>query len=889
MRQIPLRLWAMAVLSGILQILPFPIAGPTPLWRTAFCWIALLPLLWALLGNTRTGDPLPLRQGAALGYICGFIWYLGNCYWIYQTMYLYGALPKPIALGILLLFCLYLGLYHALFGTLIAAFRRRFGRQIALLLVPFAWVAVELARARITGLPWDPLGNAQVDNPLLTRLAPITGVYGLSFIIVAVNALWLIRIRIRERRFTRPALSVVGVVVIVLYIAGLRLITNPKASPTTATATLVQENLEVGAANTGPQPSTQQFLDSFSYLSRYPSPRYLLGIPELADTPSVFLLRNQPPAEGPNPSEPVPTRTDLIVWPESPAPFEDIDPQFRVAISALARTAQVPVIVGNTGFELSTTSKSGFTPYNRASFITPDGTFAGHYDKMHLVPFGEYVPYKQFFFFAKSLLNEVGLVRRHQRRVAAPEHGPHARHRKSPLDPSRHQHRSYRSHQSLRPSHRRRTAAPANQHPRALRLRKRPHILCQIRRSLRLHLRFHHNACTRPKPGAPSCRKLKFICLAISNTPTPRSATKCAICGSIFDSARLRRELATIEEKIADPTIWADASRSQPLMRERKRLETLLADDTELARRSDDIEAYFELAKEGEDTEPDLAREIPSLVDFAEKLESKTMLSEETDPLNAIVVVHPGAGGTESQDWAEMLMRMYIRWGERQNFKVEINEIQNGDEAGIKSATFTISGDFAFGLLSGETGVHRLVRISPFDSAKRRHTSFASVFVSPEIDDTIVIDIKPDDLRIDTYRSGGKGGQHVNTTDSAVRITHIPTGLVAGCQNERSQHKNKEKAMKLLRSRLYEYELEKKKAVSKKLEDSKLDIKFGSQIRSYVLQPYRMAKDLRTRVEVGDVDKVLDGDLEPFIRGYLRIRREGNFPAEAAMDDDIAS
>jgi len=297
-------------------------------------------------------------------------------------------------------------------------------------------------------------------------------------------------------------------------------------------------------------------------------------------------------------------------------------------------------------------------------------------------------------------------------------------------------------------------------------------------------------------------------------------------------------------------------------MRERKRLETLLADDAELARRSDDIDAYFELAREGENTEPDLAREIPSLVDFAEKLESKTMLSEETDPLNAIVVVHPGAGGTESQDWAEMLMRMYIRWGERQNFKVEINEIQDGDEAGIKSATFTISGDFAFGLLSGETGVHRLVRISPFDSAKRRHTSFASVFVSPEIDDTIVIDIKPDDLRIDTYRSGGKGGQHVNTTDSAVRITHIPTGLVAGCQNERSQHKNKEKAMKLLRSRLYEYELEKKKAVSKKLEDSKLDIKFGSQIRSYVLQPYRMAKDLRTRVEVGDVDKVLDGDLE---------------------------
>ena len=261
--------------------------------------------------------------------------------------------------------------------------------------------------------------------------------------------------------------------------------------------------------------------------------------------------------------------------------------------------------------------------------------------------------------------------------------------------------------------------------------------------------------------------------------------------------------------------------------------------------------------------------------------------SGEADPLNAIVTVHPGAGGTESQDWAEMLMRMYLRWAEREGFKTEVNELQDGDEAGIKSATFTISGEFAFGMISGETGVHRLVRISPFDSAKRRHTSFASVFVSPEIDDTIVIDIKTEDLRIDTYRSGGKGGQHVNTTDSAVRITHIPTGLVAGCQNERSQHKNKEKAMKLLRSRLYEYELDKKKAATKKLEDSKLDIGFGSQIRSYVLQPYRMAKDLRTRVEVGDVDRVLDGALEPFIRGFLKMRREGTLPTALAEDDDL--
>jgi peptide chain release factor 2 len=333
--------------------------------------------------------------------------------------------------------------------------------------------------------------------------------------------------------------------------------------------------------------------------------------------------------------------------------------------------------------------------------------------------------------------------------------------------------------------------------------------------------------------------------------------------------------------------VWADAARMQPLMRERKRLETLLADDAELLRRTEDIEAYFELAKEGEATEPDLEREIPALVEFSEKLESKTMLSGETDPLNAIITVHPGAGGTESQDWAEMLMRMYLRWAERQGFRTEINEIQDGDEAGIKSATFTIGGDFAYGMLTGETGVHRLVRISPFDSAKRRHTSFASVFVSPEIDDTIVIDLKVEDLRIDTYRSGGKGGQHVNTTDSAVRITHIPTGLVTGCQNERSQHKNKDRAMKMMRSKLYEYELDKKKAATRKIEDSKLEIGFGSQIRSYVLQPYRMAKDLRTRVEVGDVDRVLDGDLEPFIRGFLRMRREGNFPAPVEEDDVV--
>jgi peptide chain release factor 2 len=372
----------------------------------------------------------------------------------------------------------------------------------------------------------------------------------------------------------------------------------------------------------------------------------------------------------------------------------------------------------------------------------------------------------------------------------------------------------------------------------------------------------------------------------ISNSPLLPSAIKFATCGSIFDPARVRRELAAIEIKLADPALWKDPAASQPLMRERKRLEGMAADDAEMARRVGDIEAYIELAREGEDVLADLERDIKALSAFNEALEAKTMLSSETDPLNAIITVHPGAGGTESQDWAEMLMRMYLRWAEQQGFKTEINDYQDGEEAGIKSATFTIMGDYAFGQLAGESGVHRLVRISPFDSAKRRHTSFASVYVSPEIDETIHVDVKVEDLRIDTYRSGGKGGQHVNTTDSAVRMTHLPTGIVVCCQNERSQHKNREKAMKILRSRIYEYELEKKRSVTKKLEDSKLEINFGSQIRSYVLQPYRIAKDHRTKVEVGDVDKVLDGYLEPFLRGYLLAKRRGT-DASGAADDDL--
>jgi peptide chain release factor 2 len=352
--------------------------------------------------------------------------------------------------------------------------------------------------------------------------------------------------------------------------------------------------------------------------------------------------------------------------------------------------------------------------------------------------------------------------------------------------------------------------------------------------------------------------------------------TKCATCGAIFDAPGLRQQLAVIEKQVGDPNVWSDQEKSQQLMRQRRRLEEALTMDTELGRRVDDIQAYFDLAREGETVTDDLRREIDQLREVSDKLETQTLLSGEHDMRNAIVTIHPGAGGTESQDWAEMLFRMYLRWAERQGFSVEVNEYQPAEEAGIKSATFTVTGDYAYGLLVSEIGVHRLVRISPFDQAKRRHTSFASVFVSPEIDDSIQVDIKQEDLRVDTYRSGGKGGQHVNTTDSAVRITHIPTGLVVACQNERSQHKNRERAMKMLRSKLYEYEMEKKRAINKKLEDSKLDIDFGSQIRSYVLHPYRLIKDHRTKFEVGDVDRVLDGDLNPFIRDFLIARRGQN-------------
>ena len=286
----------------------------------------------------------------------------------------------------------------------------------------------------------------------------------------------------------------------------------------------------------------------------------------------------------------------------------------------------------------------------------------------------------------------------------------------------------------------------------------------------------------------------------------------------------------------------------------------------------DDVGALVELAREGEPVLDELAAHLKDTETFVDRVETKVLLSAENDPLNAIVNIHPGAGGTEAQDWAEMLMRMYLRWAEQNGFKTQMLDYQDGEEAGIKSVTFNVIGEYAYGYLASETGVHRLVRISPFDANKRRHTSFASVAVYPEIDETVEVVIEEKELRIDTYRSAGKGGQHVNTTDSAVRITHLPTGIVVQCQNERSQHKNKAVCMKVLRARLFELEMEKKKDETKSIEDSKLEIAWGSQIRSYVLQPYRLAKDHRTKVEVGDVDRVLDGDLDKFIKAYLQFR-----------------
>ncbi|MDP2053937.1 MAG: peptide chain release factor 2, partial [Acidobacteriota bacterium] len=303
-----------------------------------------------------------------------------------------------------------------------------------------------------------------------------------------------------------------------------------------------------------------------------------------------------------------------------------------------------------------------------------------------------------------------------------------------------------------------------------------------------------------------------------------------------------------------------------------------------LAAKIDDIGVLLEWARSGEDVLADLARALDALGEQVEAAETKKMLSGEHDLANAIITIHPGAGGVESQDWAEMLLRMYLKWAERRGFKREMLEYQPGEEAGLKSVTFTLTGEYAFGLMAAEAGVHRLVRISPFDQAARRHTSFASVYVWPEFDDEVAIDIPEKELRIDTYRSSGAGGQHVNVTDSAVRITHLPTGIVTSSQNEGWQHRNKDVAMKVLKAKLYDLKHKEQQEKLSQIGGAKKDIAFGSQIRSYVLQPYQMIKDHRTKFAEGQVDKVLGGDIDAFIKTYLMQKATGTL-GQAAGDD----
>jgi peptide chain release factor 2 len=320
-------------------------------------------------------------------------------------------------------------------------------------------------------------------------------------------------------------------------------------------------------------------------------------------------------------------------------------------------------------------------------------------------------------------------------------------------------------------------------------------------------------------------------------------------------------------------------------MQQRRRVEDDLVLLRSLQRRGDDLTVLMEWLGAGEDVGADLAKGLTELQQEVEAAETRKMLGGQYDRSNAIVTIHPGAGGTESQDWAQMLVRMYSRWAERKGFKIEVIDYQPGDEAGIKNATFLLSGDYGFGLMAAEAGVHRLVRISPFDQAARRHTSFASVLVWPELPEDVDIEIEDKDLRIDTYRSSGAGGQHVNVTDSAVRLTHLPTGIVVSCQNERSQHKNRASAMKVLKARLFDRKMKEQEARLEQLGGEKRDIAFGSQIRSYVLQPYQMIKDHRTKVEVGDVNRVLDGDLDNFIKTFLMKKASGTLGTASADED----
>ncbi len=330
---------------------------------------------------------------------------------------------------------------------------------------------------------------------------------------------------------------------------------------------------------------------------------------------------------------------------------------------------------------------------------------------------------------------------------------------------------------------------------------------------------------------------------------------------------------------------WENAEAAQSLMKEKTSLQSAISSWESLSKASEDLDVMLELASEegGEELTLDIDAAMKKLAHDIDSAELELMLSGENDRLNAILTVHPGAGGTESQDWAEMLLRMYLRWCERRGYKTEIIDYLPGEEAGVKSVTFEVTGKNAYGYLKAEAGVHRLVRISPFDSNKRRHTSFASVFVYPEVEDDVKIEIDEKDLRIDTYRASGAGGQHVNKTSSAIRITHIPTNIVVQCQDERSQFKNKDKAFKVLRSRLYDLEVKKKEAERDKMNSTKKDIAWGSQIRSYVFMPYQMVKDHRTGHEVGNISAVMDGDLDGFIEDYLLGKRA----QPGAATDDI--
>ena len=336
----------------------------------------------------------------------------------------------------------------------------------------------------------------------------------------------------------------------------------------------------------------------------------------------------------------------------------------------------------------------------------------------------------------------------------------------------------------------------------------------------------------------------------------------------------MQKELAELEKVVSAEDFWKDQQKAQEILQRRARLSEVIEEFHGYQKGLEDLEVWFELESQGEQVGSEISSGLAALSKKVDEAEVRALLSGEHDDSNAILTIHPGAGGTESQDWASMLLRMYTRWADRRGFQVQVIDSNPGEEAGISRATIAVNGLYAYGYLSAEAGVHRLVRISPFDANKRRHTSFASVFVYPEIEDDIEIKIEEKDLKIDTYRAGGPGGQHVNVTDSAVRITHLPTGIVVQCQNERSQFRNREVAMKVLRARLYEHHLREQKEKMQAIEDTKMEIGFGSQIRSYVLAPYRMVKDHRTKHETGDVDRVLDGDLDDFIKTYLLSRKE---------------